>query len=347
MIYKNESGVWVTDDLPTHDYSQLGYDKWRFDWIKYRPYEGKDPEYYEGDRYTNERNNREFKEQYVYNGKPIYGEPVDKSKIRLPTEIHTGNFFEGETFYGFAAYTKDYNNQRDILPCKLFNIGEITNGFRVISYIDFLNKFLMVVENPYAREFGEFNDSVDYYDEVETKSGNKNDLDIYRIGLQPVGLIYPGNLYYFKVKQDDIFPNYMKNKYVVFRLYRVFPSSDSEVTDSTIWLPKTKGDVTQYTALYWCYIVGVYDTEEEITSNSKLRGFRKVIDDNRYFDRIPQINEVTHWDNGIISNTLVKVDYNIIDDPEQWDKFTLSHETIVDRTISIMKMLKPEHEMDR
>ena len=205
----------------------------------------------------------------------------------------------------------------------------------------------MVVENPYAREFGEFNDSVDYYDEVETKSGNKNDLGIYRIGLQPVGLIYPGNLYYFKVKQDDIFPNYMKNKYVVFRLYRVFPSSDSEVTNSTVWLPKTNGDVTQYTALYWCYIVGVYDTEEEITSKSKLRGFRKVIDDNRYFDRIPQINEVTHWDNGIISNTLVKVDYNIIDDPEQWDKFTLSHETIVDRTISIMKMLKPEHEMDR
>lgn len=347
MIYKNDSGEWITDELKPHNYDQLGYDTYRQDWIRYRPYQNKDPEYYGGDRYTNERNNREFNEQYNYTGTPIYGVPIDKSKIRLPTEIHTGNFFEGETFYGFGYNTEDYNNERDILPCKIFNIGEIDNGFRVISYIDFLNKFLMVVENPYARPFGEKNNGVDYYGEVETNSGNKNDLDIYRIGLQPVDLMYPGNIYYFKVKQDNIFPNYMKNKYVVFRIYRVFPSSESDVKNSDVWIPKTSGNVTQYTSLYWCYIIGVYDSLDEITSKSKLRGFRRIIDDNRYFDRIPQVNEVTHWDNGIISNTLVKVDYIIPDDPEMWDKFKLTHETIIDRTFSIMKMLKPEHEMDR
>lgn len=347
MIYKNDYGKWISDDLPTHDYSQLGYDKYREDWIKYRPYEGKDPEYYVGDDYTNIRNQREYVEQIKYNGETIYQQPIDKSKIRLPTEIHTGNFFEGENFYGFGYITEDYKNSRDVKPCKLFNVNGIDNGFRVITYIDFLNKFLMVVENPYARSFGNEYSGIDYYDEVETKSGNPNDLNIYRIGLQPVGLMYPYNLYYFKVNQENVFPSYLKGKYIVFRMYRVFPSSDSDVENSEYWIPKTGGNVTEYTALYWCYIIGVYDSIEEIESGSKLFGFRKVIDDNRYFDRIPQVNEVTHWDNGIISNTLVRVDYDIIDDPEQWDKFKLSHETVIDRTFSVMKMLKPEHEMDR
>lgn len=347
MVYKNDYGEWITDDLEEHDYNCLGYDKYRSDWIKCRLYEGKDAEYYNGDDYTRERNVREYNEQYQYNGKPIYGEPVDKSKIRLPTEIHVGNFFEGDVFYGFGYDTKDYTNIRDIRPCRLFNITNVVSGFRVISYIDFLNKFLMVVENRHAREFGSFNDSIDYYKEVETDSGNVNDLDIYRIGLQPVGLMYPYDLYYFQVKQENIFPKYMENKWIVFRMYRVFPSSESDVENSEYWIPKTSGEVTQYTALYWCYIIGVFDSQEEILSNTKLKGFRKVIDDNRYFDRIPQINEVTHWDNGIISNTLVRVDYDIPDDPELWDKFKLTHETVIDRTFSVMKMFKPEHEMDR
>lgn len=347
MVYKNDYGKWVVDDLPNHNYEDLGFDQYRRDWIKFRPYKGKDAEYYNGDDYTNYRNVREFNQQVRYNPEveTIYSKGVDKSKIRLPYEIEVGNYNYGDSFYGFKPHISNYLSKSDVLPCKLENSE--TTGFRVISYIDYLNKFLMVVENNEASSFGPDYDEVDYYIEVKTNSGNNKDLNIYRVGLQPVGLLKTGDLYYFKVNQDDIFPKYMKNKWVVFRLYRVYPSSDSDVENSEYWIPKTGGQVTQYTGLYWCYIVSVFNTEEEILSNSKIRGFRKVIDDNRYFDRIPQVNEVTHWDNGIISNTLVRVDYDIKDDPEEWDKFKLSFDSVIDRTFSVMKMLKPEHELDR
>lgn len=47
-------------------------------------------------------------------------------------------------------------------------------------------------------------------------------------------------------------------------------------------------------------IVGAYYSFERLTSKSKLKGFARVIDDNSYFSRIPLVNEVVHWDNGVI-----------------------------------------------
>lgn len=47
-------------------------------------------------------------------------------------------------------------------------------------------------------------------------------------------------------------------------------------------------------------IVGAYYSLEKLTSKSKLKGFGRVIDDNNYFSRIPLVNEVVHWDNGVI-----------------------------------------------
>lgn len=47
-------------------------------------------------------------------------------------------------------------------------------------------------------------------------------------------------------------------------------------------------------------IVGVYYSFERLNSKSKLKGFARVIDDNNYFSRIPLVNEVVHWDNGVI-----------------------------------------------
>lgn len=47
-------------------------------------------------------------------------------------------------------------------------------------------------------------------------------------------------------------------------------------------------------------IVGAYYSFEQLTSKSKLKGFARVIDDNNYFSRIPLVNEVVHWDNGVI-----------------------------------------------
>lgn len=47
-------------------------------------------------------------------------------------------------------------------------------------------------------------------------------------------------------------------------------------------------------------IVGAYYSFERLNSKSKLKGFGRVIDDNNYFSRIPLVNEVVHWDNGVI-----------------------------------------------
>lgn len=47
-------------------------------------------------------------------------------------------------------------------------------------------------------------------------------------------------------------------------------------------------------------IVGAYYSLEKLNSKSKLKGFGRVIDDNNYFSRIPLVNEVVHWDNGVI-----------------------------------------------
>ena len=47
-------------------------------------------------------------------------------------------------------------------------------------------------------------------------------------------------------------------------------------------------------------IIGAYYSFEKLTSKSKLKGFGRVIDDNNYFSRIPLVNEVVHWDNGVI-----------------------------------------------
>lgn len=47
-------------------------------------------------------------------------------------------------------------------------------------------------------------------------------------------------------------------------------------------------------------IVGSYYSFEKLTSKSKLKGFGRVIDDNNYFSWIPLVNDLVHWDNGVI-----------------------------------------------
>lgn len=75
------------------------------------------------------------------------------------------------------------------------------------------------------------------------------------------------------------------------------------IEDETFWsirksykpLPSTKA------LLYIRFkIVGAYYSFEKLNSKSKLKGFDRVIDDNNYFSRIPLVNELTHWDNGVI-----------------------------------------------
>ena len=75
------------------------------------------------------------------------------------------------------------------------------------------------------------------------------------------------------------------------------------IEDQTFWtIRKSYQPLQSLKALLFIRfkIVGAYYNFERLTSKSKLKGFARVIDDNNYFSRIPLVNEVVHWDNGVI-----------------------------------------------
>lgn len=188
-------------------------------------------------------------------------------------------------------------------------IGDLT-GLRVIAYVDYLNKFLAI----------------------------KLPIDVNT-----------NQLYYFKNNSDYIFPKEFNGKYILCRLYRVFPSDLSDMGNP--WIPMTGGEPTQYTCNYWFYVIDKYDTITDM-QNSKgefekvryLHGFNDVVNDNKYFSKIPEINELEHWDNGIISNSKVTANYELNENPDEWYNFTVTHTTVTDKTFSIIKMLDDNHE---
>lgn len=75
------------------------------------------------------------------------------------------------------------------------------------------------------------------------------------------------------------------------------------IEDQTFWtIRKSYQPLQSIKALLFIRfkIVGAYYSFERLTSKSKLKGFGRVIDDNNYFSRIPLVNELAHWDNGVI-----------------------------------------------
>lgn len=75
------------------------------------------------------------------------------------------------------------------------------------------------------------------------------------------------------------------------------------IEDQTFWtIRKSYQPLQSIEALLFIRfkIVGAYYSFERLTSKSKLKGFARVIDDNNYFSRIPLVNEIVHWDNGVI-----------------------------------------------
>ena len=101
-------------------------------------------------------------------------------------------------------------------------------------------------------------------------------------------------------------------------------------------------------------IIGTYYSLEKLNSKSKLKGFSRVIDDNEYFSNIPLINQLTHFDNGIIysSDYMVETSYDqerqaypvnfpdhvkMLDLQKYWDKFDLNI-FVNEREKTIIKM---------
>ena len=103
----------------------------------------------------------------------------------------------------------------------------------------------------------------------------------------------------------------------------------------------TLEDIDQKSVIFATFkIIGTYYSIEKLNSKSKLKGFSRVIDDNDYFSRIPLINQLTHFDNGILysSDYILETSYDqerqaypvnfpdhvkMLDLQKNWDKFKL------------------------
>lgn len=141
-------------------------------------------------------------------------------------------------------------------------------------------------------------------------------------------------LYYFKVTN----PRYgkrLKNLYVKARAVLYYyadastaerwgiTSTRSKVVNKPITSVTTSGDDLNCLCFIRFKVLGVYYSKDKLLSKSKLRGFGRVIDDNEYFSRIPIINELTHWDNGVLTsnNFKFKAIYDKPwDDAESWEE---------------------------
>ena len=134
-------------------------------------------------------------------------------------------------------------------------------------------------------------------------------------------------LYYFKVSN----PRYgkrLKNLYVKARAVLYYyadastaefwgiKSTRSKVVNKPFTAVTTSGDDLNCLCFIRFKVLGVYYSKDKLLSKSKLKGFGRVIDDNEYFSRIPIINELTHWDNGVLTSNNFKFKTNY---EKPWD----------------------------
>ena len=141
-------------------------------------------------------------------------------------------------------------------------------------------------------------------------------------------------LYYFKVSN----PRYgkrLKNLYVKARAVLYYyadkspaehwgiTSTRSKVVNKPLTTVTTSGDELNCLCFIRFKVLGVYYSKDKLLSKSKLKGFGRVIDDNEYFSRIPIINELTHWDNGVLTSNNFKFTPKYAkpwDDADSWEE---------------------------
>lgn len=141
-------------------------------------------------------------------------------------------------------------------------------------------------------------------------------------------------LYYFKATNNR-YGKRVKNLYIKARVVMYYyadkstaerwgiSSSRSAVVNKPITAVTTSGKDLDCLCFIRFKILGIYYSKDKLLSKSKLKGFGRVIDDNEYFSRIPIINELTHWDNGVLTSNnfkfLAKYD-KPWNDAESWEE---------------------------
>lgn len=145
-------------------------------------------------------------------------------------------------------------------------------------------------------------------------------------------------LYYFRKETDRL--QGLSGLYLKLKPIRFYYATNQGLKWS-VYSVDNLAEINSSSIIFATFkIVGTYYRLEKLNSKSKLKGFSRVIDDNEYFSKIPLINQLTHFDNGILysSDYIVETSYDqerqaypvkfpnhvkILDLQKNWDKFDL------------------------
>ena len=159
-------------------------------------------------------------------------------------------------------------------------------------------------------------------------------------------------LYYFRKETDRL--QGLSGLYLKLQPVRFYYATNQGLK-WTVYSVDSLQDIDPTSIIFATFkIIGTYYSLEKLNSKSKLKGFSRVIDDNEYFSKIPLINQLTHFDNGIIysSDYMVETSYDqerqayhvhfpdrviIRELQKNWDKFKLNF-SVKEREKPIIKM---------
>ena len=146
-------------------------------------------------------------------------------------------------------------------------------------------------------------------------------------------------LYYFRKETDRL--QSLSGLYLKLQPIRFYYATN-QGTKWTVYSVENLQEIDPKSIIFATFkIIGTYYSLEKLNSKSKLKGFSRIIDDNEYFSKIPLINQLTHFDNGILysSDYIVETIYNLerqsyhvnfpdhvkmLDLQKYWDKFDLN-----------------------
>ena len=159
-------------------------------------------------------------------------------------------------------------------------------------------------------------------------------------------------LYYFRKESDRL--QGLSGLYLKLQPIRFYYATNQGLKWNVYSVDRLE-DINPTSIIFASFkIIGTYYSLEKLNSKSKLKGFSRVIDDNEYFSKIPLINQLTHFDNGILysSDYIMETSYNqerqaypvsfpdrviIRELQKNWDKFKLSF-SVNEREKPIVKM---------
>ena len=150
--------------------------------------------------------------------------------------------------------------------------------------------------------------------------------------------VSPDGLYFYRKETDRL--QDLSGLYLKLQPVRFYYATNQGIK-WVVYSVDSLQDIDPTSVIFATFkIIGTYYSLEKLNSKSKLKGFSRVIDDNEYFSKIPLINQLTHFDNGIIysSDYMVETSYDqerqaypvhfpdrvkILDLQKNWDKFDL------------------------